>query len=287
MRKHYLRNTAAKLVAKLGNFTDDKTVTSRYSFRIKCDCNPYRYNHSCGKALRWFKTFRLCRSKCACLPRFCFFPLSLLPCSPASVYAAKNANLAIQQTTVPIVTTSYYMSTSDTGPAFQLGCTTRRNGQQGIVVLNFGSPRNLGTQVAPIFGTRLLFGSSSYLTLADITSVVKTFAQGYYGIALCSNPPSNPVPPKLTIAIGTTNSKVYIGDDPSKPYVDNPALTNQHGVAWVGMVQDVNSYLRTAGYTPYLRAAGGYDAERGSGWSSYTPTLAWAQGFSSDPLKVF
>ena len=50
-------------------------------------------------------------------------------------------------------TTSYYMSTINTGAAFRLGCAARKRGEQGIVVLNFGSPRNLGTKDIPILET--------------------------------------------------------------------------------------------------------------------------------------
>lgn len=188
----------------------------------------------------------------------------------------------------PSVVTSYYMSAVDTSAAFQLGCTARRNGEQGLVVLNFGSPRNLGTDSEPIHGTRLRFGLREYASLNQITSAVEAFAIGYYEIAVCNNPPSDPVLPRLTIAVGTTNSKVYIDDDPDEPFGDNPALTREHGVAWGDMIDTINSYLETVNYYPAIQASGAYDAERGpSEWSSYTPTLAWAEGFNGSTTAFY
>lgn len=194
----------------------------------------------------------------------------------------------------PPPTTSYYMSTIDTGTAFQLGCAARRDGEQGIVVLDFGSPRNLGTDIAPIHGTRLLRGARDQVSLSQIAIAVEAFAFGYWNVAVCNDPPTNPVAADLVIAIGTTNSlicgnnEVCEVDDEGNitNYIDNPALTAAHGSAWATMVTDVNSYLQGAGYYPLVQAAGGYDAEFGVGWNS-AGTIEWAEGYNQAATAFF
>jgi len=194
-----------------------------------------------------------------------------------------------RQITIPPFpfTTSYYMSTIDASAAFQKGCEVRKEGQQGIVVLNFGAPRYLGVKG---FGTRLIRGQRAYVTLSQIENAVKAFAFGYQYVQICDSPPANPVAPKLVIAIGTTNSKTYPNENPTIPLADNRVLSDTYilngigttsGQEWAKVVNSVNSYLGGTNAFPAIQAAGAYDAEFGVGeWSNFDLTLGWANSFS-------
>jgi hypothetical protein len=172
----------------------------------------------------------------------------------------------------PPYTRSWYVFSPDTEPNRQLGCQARERGERGVMILLFGSPRELSidAQGETIYGTQLLTGSKERIRLAQIATTVEAFARGY---ARGCNAATPTTVTGLQIAVGTTNSK--IGG------VDNPALTADHGVAWAEMINQLNRTL-LSDYDGAVLAVGGYDAEQGlAEWSSPPPTRAWAQGYSS------
>jgi hypothetical protein len=183
----------------------------------------------------------------------------------------------------PPVSRSYYVRTINPDDMCALGYSLRLQRVIGIVILNFGSPRNLGTNVVPDYGTRLLLPPRNTVGLDDIAAAVEAFANGYARGCEPQTPPQ-PEPPDIWIGVGTTNSKVFVNDNPDNPLVDNPALTRGHGIAWAEMVSRVNENVGRPG----VRAVGAYDAEHeATQWSSPEPTLAWARGYSSVEVAAY
>ncbi|NJO81355.1 MAG: hypothetical protein HC828_00430 [Blastochloris sp.] len=189
----------------------------------------------------------------------------------------RSITLPIIQGEPPPYTRSYYVGFPNFEPNKQLGCNTRQNGERGLVILVFGSPRELGTdsQGQTIYGTQLLADSQLLVSLDEIDKAVKAFARGY--MLGCGQTPQTD--PNLTIIVGTSNSKVG--------GVDNPALTADHGAAWAQMINGLNTFFMQI-YGDQVRAAGGYDAEQEvSRWSSPPPTRAWATGYNSAANYVY
>jgi len=201
--------------------------------------------------------------------------------------ASNAASRAVsRQIVVPRLpfTTSYYMRTTDTKATRSLGCLARRDRAEGIVVLAFGHPRNVGTEASPIYGT-LLTRSERKVQLSEIATAVKAFAQGY--IEGCdSETYPRPSPANLIIAIGTDNSKVLV-DEEKDIWRDNPGLTRAHGEAWAQMVTQVNDWLKQQGYYGGVQAAGGYDAEFGARVWASSGTFDWAEGYDSKATAYY
>ena len=166
----------------------------------------------------------------------------------------------------PISTSSFYIEFKQDGPNIARGCDARRRGEQGRVVLIFGSPRIVNGSEP---GTRLLAGTTALVTLDNIRDIVLAFARGYMGDGCDPSETSRPRDPDLGIIVATTNSTIS--------NQDNPALTAQHGEAWAQMITSINTTLQR-NYRLAVVAYGGYDAE--PAWSSPTPTLAWAEGYN-------
>ncbi|NOK64310.1 MAG: hypothetical protein GFH25_541320n50 [Chloroflexi bacterium AL-N10] len=197
--------------------------------------------------------------------------------------------LPVVQGEPPPYTRTYYVASPDDESNRQLGCSARQNGERGLVILVFGSPRELGVdnQGQTIYGSRLLTGLQRRISLEEIANAVRGFAEGYID-GCSSSPPPNSTQANLTIIVGTSNSKVDITPDNgiTNP-VDNPALTADHGAAWAQMINELNAYLMQ-NYGRKVRAAGGYDAEQEvSQWSSPPPTRAWATGYNSAANYVY
>ncbi len=187
--------------------------------------------------------------------------------------------------TPPPYAVSYYITTKSVEAAAKLGCKQRRGeatypqALNGIVILHFGSPRKLfTTPEQPTYGVSLAkAGDVGTVSLAEVTAIVVAYAEGYMNPELCEPVITNPHAPRLTIGVGVTNSKV--GDN------DNPALDFSAGYAWAQMVRQINKTLAAAEYADFVQVYGAYDAE--SNWSSFTPTLAWAEGYSAARAGVY
>src|SRR5690242_8744090 len=75
----------------------------------------------------------------------------------------------------PSATTSRYMKTSDTTTLYNEGCAQGHAAQDGIIVLDFGSPSFNGST----YGT-LLFGSNTFRSIAQIEKAAESFLTGYW-----------------------------------------------------------------------------------------------------------
>jgi hypothetical protein len=193
--------------------------------------------------------------------------------------------------TPPAHTTSYYMGSliadhSNPKSQYALGCRAAQNHESGIVVLDFGATRNLGTTQAPRYGTVLLSGTpvpigGPTLGALNITQAVEEFVDGY---AACY--PSG-WSGGITVALGINN---YSKDDNGDP---DPAaqLTAAHAQAWAALVDEVHDYALQYG-SKITAVAGAFDAEPNfAPWADQThqtrafdtpagnSTYTWANNF--------
>ncbi|WP_110517976.1 hypothetical protein [Herpetosiphon llansteffanensis] len=219
---------------------------------------------------------------------------------------------AINAVQPPRFTKSYYVLSTDAGGMHELGCFIRDYFQwsnaQGVVVLALGSPRNLGSDINPIYGIKpiRITKTNKIIGISDVKNNTVAFIEGYlrpsiaYDGHVCSRNEHTELPPKgrLKLALGVSNSAVY-GESGWK---DNPDLTFAHGVAWSKMLSDINNnYLEVplmldgSSIKPreYVSIAGAYDAEYitpvadnldtggAKEWTSYEPeTRQWIDGFT-------
>ncbi len=154
----------------------------------------------------------------------------------------------------PPHTTSYYIT--ELGPApgkpfdpWEMGCAARQNDESGIIILDFGQPRNWGTAQNPQYGTLLLNGlTTAYIANPnslqnDITQAGNQFSKGFHdcGIPGWTRP--------ITLALGINN---YNTDG-------NASLTAGHAQAWASMVDNVYSYAKQ--FPEVVDVVGAIDAE--------------------------
>jgi hypothetical protein len=153
----------------------------------------------------------------------------------------------------PSYTKSYYIQVNSSLDARQLGCEARVRGEKGLVILDFGAPVVLSSgdfgTLLPKAGVRVNFG--------EIASMVLEFAQGYNTPTMCFYSPPFAYR-DLLIVVGVSNSALQ---NESDIWHDNQALTYEHGVAWANMMSGIYDKLNAYGYYPFIRVAGGIDAE--------------------------
>lgn len=202
--------------------------------------------------------------------------------------------------TPPPFTTSYYEGTTNLKIHRQQGCRARDLGEQGIVVLMYGSSRQLGTAKNPVYGAGLFRPRGDPLpqpvNLNDIKAAVRAFADGYYSYRSCRQfgiTIPDPTPANLVIAVGTSNSPFLQTGSSGRVYrVLNPALTKEHGAAWARMLIELRRDVLRQGYRG-VKIAGAYDAEPDF-WSVDRdgdqieepvpgPTFDWARGYDAVP----
>lgn len=104
-----------------------------------------------------------------------------------------------------------------------------------------------------------LFGFGP-VSMDDIGIAVQYYAWGYYSCLL------EDFSSHLTIAVGTNN---YFGG-----YV-----TYAHGQAWAEMINDINSWLISNGYSGQVLAVGASDIE--IGWNTPQISHDWVAGYDS------
>jgi hypothetical protein len=160
--------------------------------------------------------------------------------------------------TAPRASTSRYMKTTDPSIAYTEGCNAGKAPQQGIVVLDFGSPALNGTT----YGT-LLFSSNSFRSLRDVGNAAKNWLSGYWNCSASW--------PTVTLAIGTSN---YRG-----------ATGYNHGRAFAQMVNDVALWVMQNGFASQVDAAGASDIELD--WNSASASRAWANGYDSADTRAY
>jgi hypothetical protein len=167
----------------------------------------------------------------------------LLPASAAQAFAK------------PPVDWSFYISTSDTVKAYQLGCNQGQYDHNlgninSDVVLDFGGQRSAND------GT-IRINDGAFMSYATIESVAESFAQGYY---YCTGADVSSL---LFLELGTNNSAYNV--------------SNAGGVAWGNMVKDVVNFVNS--HYGQVIVQGANDIE--PSWHTYGGTHDWALGFGA------
>lgn len=169
----------------------------------------------------------------------------------------------------PAYTTSYYMKTVDTVRLYNMGCEAGLRDQllagkqESVIVLDFGAPTFYNNE----YGTRL-FAGYGYVNTVQLGNAIKEFGRGYY---VCTGADMES---HLTIGIGTTN---YPLENFSAIRDETRAFS--HGQAWAAMVNEVNAWFVSNGYSAQVAAWGANDMELG--WNSFALTKKWIEGYAS------
>jgi len=164
----------------------------------------------------------------------------------------------------PLYSTSYYMLTVDGKTLYDMGCKLGQldrdlpGSRDSLTVLDFGSPAKVGNE----YGTDLFWMGP--VGISKITAGVKNFGAGYYACV------STDKQSKMYVGIGTTNYHTSIS---------NTTDFTNHGVAWARMVNDINAWFGTQGYSSQVLAVGANDIELA--WNTPAITKAWVNGYNS------
>ena len=164
----------------------------------------------------------------------------------------------------PLFSTSYYMLTVDSTTLYNMGCKIGQvdlnlaGSRDSVVILDFGSPKKIGTE----YGADLFWMGP--VTISQISAAVKNFSAGYY-TCVASDRSS-----RIYIGIGTTNYHTSIS---------NTTDFTNHGVAWARMVNDLNAWSKTQGYSGQVLIVGANDVELA--WNTPAITKAWSAGYDT------
>ena len=165
----------------------------------------------------------------------------------------------------PAYSSSIYMLTVDGTHLYNYGCQLGLKDkalpgvQNTIVILDFGSPVITNNQ----YGADLFWMAAVNIT--QIKAAVENFGRGYY---LCSDTDQSS---QIYVGIGTTNYEYT--------HSWSTATARGHGLAWAQMVNDVNYWLVTNGYSSQVHAVGAVDIELS--WSSVAFARAWIDGYDA------
>lgn len=165
-------------------------------------------------------------------------------------------------------TRSYYITTSDYDTINDLGCQTAQQSRQGRMVLFYGSPVEVsGTYGATLWG--------DYQTVSGVASLARGFARGYHNCASGD----------IFMRLGVGISNCLIGgasDDNCKTSASykTSSWVRGHGEAWALMVNDLQNWAETYGYSDRVYFYGAWDME--PSWSSYSRANAWMHGYDYD-----
>ncbi len=145
--------------------------------------------------------------------------------------------------------------------------------QDQLLILHFGRPRQVGTQI----GTRVYWDTSGEVTsINDIIVYTKDFINGFIVGALAKNDTES----KLELGVGTSNLNWdYLDIGSCIGYFCATAEAYAHGKAWAQMVATLNEWVQAQGYASRVSVAGASDIELA--WNSATITHAWANGFDA------
>lgn len=169
----------------------------------------------------------------------------------------------------PAYTTSYYMKTVDATRLYNMGCEAGLRdqllaGQQdSVIVLDFGAPTYYNNE----YGTRL-FAGYGYVNTGQLGNAVREFGRGYF---VCTG---GDMESHLTIGIGTTNYPLE-----NFSAIRDEAQAFAHGQAWAAMVNEVNAWFVSNGYSAQVAAWGANDMELG--WNYFALTKKWIEGYDS------
>lgn len=177
---------------------------------------------------------------------------------------------SVKAVTAPPYTTSYYMNTSSPSTlpsdAYTMGCNLGTHDrdtsgtQDNVVVLLFGQPAiQSGIYGTYVWGTR---GGAPYpfLSTTLIANVMQNFAQGYY---FCTG---SDLASQLYLSAGVNNY--------------GAGVTNAHGRAWATMINSINSWVITNGYSSQVKIRAAADIEPDFG--SAAAAKAWVNGYNAN-----
>lgn len=180
----------------------------------------------------------------------------------------------------PKVTYSYYEVVTDTNTFYRQGCSTKRRGAQGIVVLAFGNPMYRNGK----YGVNLLYHSRQnplFVPFARILSAVKAWSDGWH---TCTSPTR--LTTGITIAFGVNNN-TFINDNQSGPWYndcgDGVPNSCAFGKQLARYVELLRRYQVNHGYT-YQHAGGGYDVE--PGWREPAVSIPVVTGYASQRTRT-
>lgn len=151
---------------------------------------------------------------------------------------------------------SFYMKTTSTSTAYNLGCNQGKfdSGQSPVVnsevVIDFGGQNSSGS------GTLMINGVS--ISNSQIEAVAEQFSYGYW---VCTGGDTTSV---LKLGLGTNNS-----------YYD---VSSSGGNTWANVVAAVRSSNHTNGYDSQVNVGGANDIE--PSWASWSSTKAWIDGYA-------
>ncbi len=164
--------------------------------------------------------------------------------------------------TMPPTDWSYYISTSDTVAAYNLGCNQgnadRTHGNiNSEAVLDFGGQNSANTG-----SIRISDGVT--MTYATIEAVAENFARGYW---VCTG--STDTRSTLFLELGTNNSAYWVN--------------STGGAAWANAVNVVKSYV--AAHLGQVVVQGANDIE--PSWDTYGDTLNWVTGYGTHTSQLY
>lgn len=174
----------------------------------------------------------------------------------------------------PPNTVSRYMMTVDQTTLYNEGCSagtaakaspTSAGIPNSLIVLDFGQPDINST--GNISGTYLF--NNTFASTTDISLAVKQFLNGFWN---CTQTAQNN--PFLVLAIGTNNV------DGALP--DTDAAWTAHGTAWGNMVNNIESYVVSQGYTSRESVSGADDIETGFGYQRFSRDWVNAYGATAN-----
>jgi hypothetical protein len=206
----------------------------------------------------------------------------------ANIYGASQTLVErIQAPTATHTNISYYENTLDLPSLtnyYKQGCAAAARGDAGVVILEFGQPRNLGTPANPAYGTRLVGPAAQLAYISnpssdiDITNAVEQFAKGFHD---AYNSP-NPNCPRafgllrqITLAVGVNNQFNAL----PTPTVE----VSGHAQAWAAMVKQIKNDI--AAYSEVSLAAA-IDAEPDFD-PSYSFTKQWTETYDSAGVSAY
>jgi hypothetical protein len=177
---------------------------------------------------------------------------------------------SVEAATPPPYTTTWYMNTSNpstlSSDAYVMGCnlgyhdSNTPGTQDNVVALLFGQPAySSGTYGTYVWGSR---GGGPYYFLSTslIANVTQQFARGYY---ICTGIDSAS---QLYLAAGVNNY--------------GTGVTNAHGRAWATMINSINSWVITNGYSSQVKIRAAADIEPDFG--AVTSAKAWVNGYNAN-----
>ncbi len=161
---------------------------------------------------------------------------------------------------------SHYMETISTTTHYNLGCSLGTNlkggspPQDALVILDYGRALKSGGS----YGASLFGFNGGFASTVQIAAAVQEFAHGFW---VCT---AGNVTAHVRLGVGTSNNLLS--------NLGSTEATN-HGSAWAGMVNSINSYLSSHGYSSQADAVGANDIE--VSWSTYSLAKSWVDAYGS------